>query len=380
MEAITTQIRELYAKGTEDERRQLQVDLRDLQTSLDTEWEMVARLGSGIFQIALVKVAVDLKIFEMLAASKTPLSLEQIREKTGAAPGILGHILRAQAAFGQIKETAQDTFTANRFSLAFADVNISGTVEHAFEVHAVTGLVLPSYLKSHNYQDITSNLDLPFQQALKTDLAPFDWMRQHPEQMKSLGHAMATQREEQWIEHYDVLTEIGSFVPASDSALLVDVGGGFGQQAVAFAKRFPHAKGRVVVQDIPETLDRAQPIPDIEFQVQDFFTPQQIKKAKFYYLRHILHDWPADDSIKILRNLVPAMGPESRLVIDEVVLPNSNIPWPAAYMDLTMMSCLGGIERTRAEYEALLDQAGLKMMDVKQYDAKMQSVIIAALK
>lgn len=40
--------------------------------------------------MALVKIGVDLKIFDMLVASSTPLSLENIREKTGAAPGLLG--------------------------------------------------------------------------------------------------------------------------------------------------------------------------------------------------------------------------------------------------------------------------------------------------
>lgn len=46
-----------------------------------------------------------------------------------------------------------------------------------------------------------------------------------------------------------------------------------------------------------------------------------------------------------------------------------------------MMAALGGVERTKAEYEGLLDSAGLKILDIHQYDGKkMQSVIIAALK
>lgn len=74
------------------------------------------------------------------------------------------------------------------------------------------------------------------------------------------------------------------------------------------------------------------------------------------------------------------MGPESRIVIDEVVLPDQNVPWVAAYMDLAMMTVMGGIERTRTEYERLLDQAGLKIVDVQKYDPKMQSVILAVPK
>lgn len=251
---------------------------------------------------------------------------------------------------------------------------------NSFDIHTPVASALPSYLKSHSYQDITSNLDLPFQQAMRTDLAPFDWLRQHPQQMKSLGHAMAIQREEHWIEHYDVVGETNSFTPAEDSALLVDVGGGFGQQAIAFTKKFPNLPGRIIVQDIPETLSRAPADSSVSFQVQDFFSPQAIKGAKFYYLRHILHDWTDTDCARILSAIALAMGPESRIVIDEVVLPNEKVPWQAAYMDLTMMAALGGIERTRKEYEMLLDGAGLEVLDVKRYDAKMQSVIIAGPK
>lgn len=205
-------------------------------------------------------------------------------------------------------------------------------------------------------------------------------MKQHPEQMKSLGHAMAIQREGHWVDSYPVEKEVGSFSPASDSALLVDIGGGFGQQSAIFKNKFPNLKGRVIVEDIPETLDNAPPVEGIEFKIQDFFKTQEVKGAKFYYLRHILHDWTDEDCIKILKAIVPVMGPESRIVIDEIVLPNSNVPWQAAYMDLTMMSALGGVERTKAEFEKLLAGAGLRMVDIHKYDPKLQSVILAVPK
>lgn len=49
-------------------------------------------------------------------------------------------------------------------------------------------------------------------------------------------------------------------------------------------------------------------------------------------------------------------------------------------VDLTMMASLGGVERTEKEFGALLDAAGLEMLEVRSYDAKMQSVIMAAPK
>lgn len=49
-------------------------------------------------------------------------------------------------------------------------------------------------------------------------------------------------------------------------------------------------------------------------------------------------------------------------------------------VDLTMMASLGGVERTKTEYENLLNAAGLRMTEIHKYDPKMQSVILAVLK
>lgn len=74
-------------------------------------------------------------------------------------------------------------------------------------------LALPEFLAEREYQMITSSKDLPFQKAFKTDLTPFDWLKLHPEHIKSLGHAMAIQRQSHWIDHYPVEQEVGSFIP-----------------------------------------------------------------------------------------------------------------------------------------------------------------------
>jgi hypothetical protein len=41
-------------------------------------------------QISSVRVGCDLKLFDLLAGSDTPLSVEQLQKQTGAAPVFLG--------------------------------------------------------------------------------------------------------------------------------------------------------------------------------------------------------------------------------------------------------------------------------------------------
>lgn len=248
-----------------------------------------------------------------------------------------------------------------------------------FDVTGPATQALPEFLKETKYQNITSKYNTVFQKAFNTDLSMFEWMPQHPEHMKSLGQLMALDRPTHWVDNYPI-ENLGSLTDTPDKPVLVDIGGGFGQQAIAFRNKFPHLSGRIIVQDIPSTLAGAQPTPGIEFVHHDFFGPQPIKGAKLYYLRHVLHDWPDAESIRILRNVIPSMGPDSRLIIDEVVLPETAVPWQAAFMDLLMMNNLAGVERTRAEWESLMDQAGLKIVEVHQYDFKMQSVIVTVPK
>lgn len=190
---------------------------------------------------------------------------------------------------------------------------------------------------------------------------------------------MALQRGDDWIESFPVEKEVGSFSAEPEQAILVDVGGGFGQQAIAFKSKFPNLPGRLIVQEIPSTLAGAQPVDGIELVEHDFFQPQPIKEAKFYYFRHVLHNWPEAECIKILQATIPALGPHSRIILDEVVLPDVGVPWQAAYMDITMMSLFGAVERTKTEWETLIDKAGLKILDIHQYDSKMLSAVIVAV-
>jgi demethylsterigmatocystin 6-O-methyltransferase len=52
--------------------------------------------------------------------------------------------------------------------------------------------------------------------------------------------------------------------------------------------------------------------------------------AKFYNLSAVLHDFPDAKCQEILRNILPAMGDDSAILIDEMVFLESNLQWAAA--------------------------------------------------
>lgn len=73
------------------------------------------------------------------------------------------------------------------------------------------------------------------------------------------------------------------------------------------------------------------------------------------------------------------MGPESRILIDEMVLPNEKVHWHAAQQDMVMMSCMAAKERTKDQWYALMEQAGLKILDIYEYTSRMNDSIVVAV-
>ncbi len=75
------------------------------------------------------------------------------------------------------------------------------------------------------------------------------------------------------------------------------------------------------------------------------------------------------------------MSRESVILIDDMVLPNSNVHWQATQLDITLMASLASVERTKAQWLTLLERAGLKVVNIYTYTVSLQdSIIVAAPK
>ena len=108
-------------------------------------------------------------------------------------------------------------------------------------------------------------------------------------------------------------------------ATVVDVGGAYGSVSIALAERFPALV--CVVQDRPEVVAEARSrmtqnsTGQVSFMEHDFFTEQPLRDVDVFYLRWILHDWSDTNAIRILRALIPALKPSSRILVSEYIVP-----------------------------------------------------------
>ena len=102
--------------------------------------------------------------------------------------------------------------------------------------------------------------------------------------------------------------------------------------------------------------------------------------AKFYYMRAVLHDWPDHKCRDILQNIIPSMGPDSVILLDEMVLPDSGVHYQSTQIDLTMMAALASIERTRSMWADLLDSVGLKIEKALTYTPSIYETVMTVVR
>ena len=86
--------------------------------------------------------------------------------------------------------------------------------------------------------------------------------------------------------------------------------------------------------------------------------------ADAYLLRWIIHDWVEDKALTILGNVRKAMKPSARLILSESVISDTPDFDMGKWMDVNMLVCVGGRERTATEYRELYAQAGFDLEQI----------------
>lgn len=93
-------------------------------------------------------------------------------------------------------------------------------------------------------------------------------------------------------------------------------------------------------------------------------------------MHSILHDWSDEICLKILQVIKQAMKPAySKLLINENVIPDTGAHWEATALDVAMMALLASKERTRENWETLLQNAGFNICKIWSVASGVESLI-----
>jgi acetylserotonin O-methyltransferase len=144
---------------------------------------------------------------------------------------------------------------------------------------------------------------------------------------------------------------------------MVDLGGATGHLAITACEAYPHLRATVLdlapVERFARPYIEASALTDrVRFMAGDFFA-QDLPPGDLYALGRILHDWDEAKIKALLGKISGALQPGGALLIAETLI-NEDETGPVYTMmqDLNMLVCTDGRERTAAEYESLLINAG----------------------
>ncbi|KAK0718885.1 S-adenosyl-L-methionine-dependent methyltransferase [Apiosordaria backusii] len=335
------------------------------------------RWGIWEFLDTLALAAINHYGIAKLVPLDAPISLPDLQSKTPLDPINLARLLRlsitnkifSEPTPGYIAHTAASKILALDDDLQ-AWVGFNGEDILPASAHVLQAL--------QAHPEATSLTRTGFQFAFNTvDKEPmFVTFGKDPNRAKRMGKAMVSLTGGEGYEpFYFVDVEKGGYDFSEIDArggTLVDVGGSHGFMCVALAERYKNM--RFVVQDLQRTVESApKPISSdpqvaerITLLAHDFFTEQVTKDADVYFFRWILHNYSTPYALLLLRNLIPALKPNARIIINDHCLfegssSGQQDPWDEKVMrrmDVVMLSLLNAQERTEREFRELFQKAG----------------------
>jgi hypothetical protein len=186
-----------------------------------------------------------------------------------------------------------------------------------------------------------------------------------------------------WTEVYDTAELVSGADLDHGAPLFVDIGGAHGLDTERLLARHPDLPADVlIVQDTPEVVAMTpkELDPRVKKMAYDFFTPQPLIGARAYFFHAVPHDWPDADVLRMLANVKDAMKEGySKLLIYEVVLPAKGATSLMTTLDLQLMNCVSGLERTEQHWRDLLNGAGFSINSISRHPRAVESVIEAVL-
>ncbi|SPM27705.1 methyltransferase [Mycobacterium terramassiliense] len=298
-----------------------------------------------------ITAAADLRVADALSAG--PLPLDELAGKVGADPDALGRLLRALIGQGIFARRDDGRYELTPMAeLLRSDAPVSMAP-------------MARFIGARQHREHWSLLT----EAIKTgtSVVPglrgkefFDYLGDEPEFGQIFNDAMTGMSG----------LSIGPVVEAYDFtrfATIVDVGGGHGRLLAAILAAAPDAQG--VLYDLPEVLAGAPALlrethaERVRLAEGSFFDSVPTG-ADAYVLKHIIHDWDDDASLRILRNVRSAAPAGAALLLVETVIPEDDSGSIAKWTDMEMLIVNNGRERTATEYRRLFDAAGFEMVGV----------------
>jgi hypothetical protein len=311
----------------------------------------VLQLISGLHVAGVVACLAQLGIPDLVEAG--PKSAEELAKQIGVQPQPLYRLMRAAASVGIMEEGSDGKFSETPMSAVLRSNGSPSLRGYAImsgrEWHGLGWSRLEHCVRTGE-RALDEIHGMPL----------WEYFEKHPEEAKIFNDAMTG------LSMIDgpAVAEAYSF---DGIGLIVDVGGGHGALLATILAGTPKLKG--ILYDMPHVVAGAKDGPLKQLMGRctlaggDMFSSVP-SGADAYIMKHIIHDWPDEACIKILKACRKGVNPGGKLLVVDCVIQPGNDFSASKFLDLQMLIFPGGCERSEKQFRELFAEAGWKLSRV----------------
>ncbi|KAF4969959.1 hypothetical protein FSARC_2912 [Fusarium sarcochroum] len=345
-----------------------------VRSAIQTPMDKVSHLFEQLSLGGAFHTILGIRAYHAMPEDGSPITADELARKTNVATTVIQRIYRVSVNHGVFTETASDTYAHNELSRILNPRGLGSFFMIALEFGRAW-IHLPDYLKSHKPDDVFDLVKSP---------AVYSVGKEHlgKSYYELLEMDSDPERRELWNANMvavDSLMPVTGMFPFAtlkeeveqdpERPFLVDIGAGRGQSCIAIRKDIGDAfDAKYILQDLPGVINSMDPkeYEGFELMTYDAFTPQPVKNARIYFMRRFLHDFYAPVCKEFVQNTASAMGPDSRLIICDQLIPDT--VEVQEYMDLYWLDfallCMTGQEKKTADFEEIFEAAGLELVKI----------------
>jgi hypothetical protein len=303
---------------------------------------------TGFRLSSALSVAADLGISDLLVDG--PRTVRDLAEATSSDEDTLRRLLRALATVGVYDEGPDDTYANTELGEGLRS-DVPGTLRplartlQSSAVWAAWGKLEHSVRTGETAFEALHGVDV------------WTHRKAHPDENEIFNDNMTALTS-------SVASAVADAYDFSGVSHVIDIGGGQGVLLEAVLARHPGVSGTVFdVDHVVATAPISSGLAGRWSPVSGSFF-DEVPEADAYLLKSILHDWPDDRCVDILRTCARSLRPGGVVLVVETLLGRPGFEVHAAFSDLNMLVAPGGRERTEQEYAALFETAGLRLTEV----------------
>ncbi|KAJ6569600.1 S-adenosyl-L-methionine-dependent methyltransferase [Mycena capillaripes] len=289
-----------------------------LSFSVGSPGHVVISKCFGFSEPTCMLIATDAKIADLLN-KPDGVHVDDLVSKTGINAGKLSRVLRLLPTKHCFAEVKPNVFANNRLSVKLFS---SDPVSDAVGLLPYVAVTADELGKSHaalneilNDSDTTASV-LPegstFNRTHGCTFFEFYTLFWQPDQKE--------------------LQSAGPVYPCGAllaDTVVCDVGGGNGLVTMELLRAFPQLK--IVVQDLPPVVEQGREFLEYDASMNselkqrvhyvplNFFAESPVRECDVHYIRHALHNLPAEECKQILDNIRKVAKPSSKLFVHESV-------------------------------------------------------------